>query len=519
MSAVLVEHPQWEAITGVPIVSGSVYIGVQGLNPISNPKAIFSDRALQISIINPQLTGADGRTVNKIWTDGAFSIIVHNSLAVQVFQDLDAGGAEISGVQALINVAGVDTITAQGAITIATLIDKELYAFEATGNNTGSPVTLQIDSTPVTPVTSKGGLPLSQNAIVGGTLVYLGFNASIPRFELVSGADLTQQVTENELALVALQIGNMIENTTITPLADLRAAIYFENVWGVVGDYNTTNAEFFFSSDDGENWSIMSSGNPNVIGDLFFLTGCGTRVIAGGEDDGVDAKLLWANGITGPWSPIANPEQITLRTGAEGGAECVMLGDATGTGNGTYILSTADPSGGVTQRIAPADFDIIQVQWSGVAYVAVGENDGAQGYMIRSLDGITWAQVDLTGLSLANLIFSGILVGNGYLLALGSNSGVGVLLQSFDDGVSWTDISSQLPVAGVLDRPGFHGGENVFIMKIGGIFYVTPDAITWRIVNSGSSLNLVQDVVYGNGRVVMPDSTGAGEILVSLLFL
>lgn len=94
MPSVINEHAQFlDELTAIPIVDGFVYIGIQNQDPtlLANQITIYADRALTIPIANPQRTGADGRTVNKIWVPGEYSIQVNDSNDVQKHQELDAG--------------------------------------------------------------------------------------------------------------------------------------------------------------------------------------------------------------------------------------------------------------------------------------------------------------------------------------------------------------------------------------------------------------------------------------------
>ena len=82
MSAINNENTQFiDETTGTPIVNGYIYIGNRNTDPeiLANQKTIYSDRDFQTTIDNPQRTGADGRSVNKIWVSGRYSIKVLDS--------------------------------------------------------------------------------------------------------------------------------------------------------------------------------------------------------------------------------------------------------------------------------------------------------------------------------------------------------------------------------------------------------------------------------------------------------
>lgn len=516
--AILIERGSFFTTGGVPAVGGKLYIGQQGLAPKTNPKSIYTDRALTIAAANPQTLDSYGKATNKIWVEGAHSVEVYDSNDVLLYQDLDAGGTSGTGSQKLINVAGSDTITAQGDPTVTALVNQQLYSFVAAANNTGAAATLQIDSLPATAIKDKDGLNLTQDAITANTVIFVTYNSAQSRFELVSGADLTTAVKENELALVALQYGNF-EVDSVTVNAPLNAVSKGGQYWVAVGDYYAPglNSEFFTSADDGETWSVMASGNPNKTGDLNFVGGMGNRLITGGGSDGTDAKLLWANDFIGPWTEIANPKNIELRASASGLANGVVVGDADG--GDAYILYSADPSLGVTEAVNPKNVNLNYVENVGSAYLAGGDWDGADPYMIRSTDGITWVEVDLTsfGFTTGDDV-TGIVTGNGYTLVSFSD---GSLLQTFDEGLTFVDITAQLPVVSASTyRLFFHGGENAFFMGFNaGDFYVTPDGITWRKINEPGNLINHNDIVWADGRLVGASSQGGGAIVKSTLFL
>lgn len=152
MSARIDEKTQFVDSAGVPIVNGKIYIGLQGADPVLNPISIFSDRELTIALANPQLTDSNGRSVNKIWIPGDYSIRVDDSLDVQQMIDLDAGETVTdSGVTPLSNVTGTNTIAAEASPTITAYVDQEIYVLQAVNNNSAA-VTLNIDLIGAKPV-------------------------------------------------------------------------------------------------------------------------------------------------------------------------------------------------------------------------------------------------------------------------------------------------------------------------------------------------------------------------------
>ncbi|RLA59394.1 MAG: hypothetical protein DRQ89_14130, partial [Epsilonproteobacteria bacterium] len=122
MPSLIDENTQFVDSAGLPIVAGKLYIGLQNTDPTLNAITIYSDRALTTAIANPQTLDADGRSTNKIWVSGKYSMRVDDSDDVQQYQELDNGETSQTGISLLENVSGSDTITADGVSTVSTLV-------------------------------------------------------------------------------------------------------------------------------------------------------------------------------------------------------------------------------------------------------------------------------------------------------------------------------------------------------------------------------------------------------------
>lgn len=106
------EHTQFiDELSNTPIVSGYIYIGDQNQDPVITPQTIYSDRALTVPLANPQRTGADGRSVNKIWVAAEYSIRVTDSAGVQKLNDIDSGPATVTATSYLTVDKGVNYTT------------------------------------------------------------------------------------------------------------------------------------------------------------------------------------------------------------------------------------------------------------------------------------------------------------------------------------------------------------------------------------------------------------------------
>ena len=92
MPAILDEHTIWlDPDTNTPLTGGSVFIGSYGLDPELNPISIYSDPDLTVVLSNPQTIQSDGRTANKIYVPGPYSIKVEDSGGVQKYLSLQNG--------------------------------------------------------------------------------------------------------------------------------------------------------------------------------------------------------------------------------------------------------------------------------------------------------------------------------------------------------------------------------------------------------------------------------------------
>jgi hypothetical protein len=191
MPARIDERTQFVDETGNPIVAGSIYIGLQNADPVANPITIYADRALTIPLANPQLTDADGRSVNKIWIPGDYSIQVNDALGVPQLQDLDSGvTVENTGVTPLTNVAGTDTITAEGTPTVLAYVDGQIYTFQAVNTNTGA-ITFNIDGVGAKSVTKNLVTALVAGDIQANSEVALIWNANQDIFEWINQNTVT----------------------------------------------------------------------------------------------------------------------------------------------------------------------------------------------------------------------------------------------------------------------------------------------------------------------------------------
>ncbi len=187
MSSVRNENTQFkDAVTGELINNGYIYIGLQNLDPVLNPATIYPDRALAgIPLANPQRTGTDGRSLNKIWVEGKYSIKVTDSAGVQKLIDLDRGDDALAGNSLLINSLGVNDVVVTGSPTIQTLVDNQTYIFTAPAANTGA-MTLKIDSLDAKPIKKAHDEAMAADDVKEDQKLVVIYNESDGIFELQS---------------------------------------------------------------------------------------------------------------------------------------------------------------------------------------------------------------------------------------------------------------------------------------------------------------------------------------------
>lgn len=182
MPSVLNEQTQFVDVAGKPLVGGFAYFGEQGADPKLNPITIFSNRELSIPIANPQALDDFGRTTNKVWVPGRYSIKIEDLNNVQKYQELDNGETTSSGITSIDNVTGANDIIAEAATTITAYIDQQLYVLRISQVNTDA-VTLNIDGVGQTPVVKNHNKPIQPGNFEADQNVIFSYNATDDVFE------------------------------------------------------------------------------------------------------------------------------------------------------------------------------------------------------------------------------------------------------------------------------------------------------------------------------------------------
>lgn len=315
MSSVIDENTQFiDPLTSTPILNGYIYIGANGLDAVLNPITIYSDRDLTIPLSNPQRTDSSGRSVNKIWVPGRYSMKVTDSGGIQKLNDLDLGELANTGTTLLTNVQGADTITAEGSPTITTLTDGQLYVFTTILANTGA-VTLQIDSTTAYPVKKNHDVALVANDFEANQVIVIAWNSTDSVFELQSStAKESVKVVDNQTVagiktfstgISTIDILDSNGNEIITP----------------VGVANAVNEVTIKNAATTVNPTVQSSGEANT--GLILADSNGNEAVI------LESTVSAVNEITITNAATGNPPDITA-TGGDTNVDLELNGQGTG---------------------------------------------------------------------------------------------------------------------------------------------------------------------------------------------
>lgn len=317
MPSILAEQQQWVDSGGKPLNGGEVFFGDQNADPELNPIAIFAVRDLTTPLANPQAIDEFGRTANKVWIAGPYSIKVEDSTGAQVYQELDNGQSSSAGVTTLENVVGGNTITATAVSTISVYNDQELYAFRAASVNAAGGVTLNIDGVGAKPVLKnhdqailKGEFEADQNIIVSRNAtndVFEWVNQNIKVTAFYEGANVATATTPD----IWVTGGNTFHFTGITTVVNFADAPN-------IGAWRTGIADGAFTLTHGSGITLEGGSNISIeAGDRIDIYA-----------DAVDAFRAWVtkasgSSLKGTWDLIT-----TLTASASAALEFTLFNSA-----------------------------------------------------------------------------------------------------------------------------------------------------------------------------------------------
>lgn len=272
MPSVIDEHTQFlDESTGIPIVNGKVYIGLQNNDPKANLITIYSDRDLSIVLANPQPTDSAGRTVNKIWVPGKYSVQADDSNDVQKYQELDNGELTQTGITRLTNVQGTDSISADGVPAVTVLVDQQQYVFRAANAPTGA-VTLQIDTTPAKAIKKRNNIDIVADDWDAGQIVTVVFDETDDVYEMTSAQNTGSfgtLVVDNLTVTTSATVGG--EDVVNAPIAT--SHIRAGNTQLINGDITITPEAVSLDviEDTWESYGPTGSGADNIWEDMDLI--------------------------------------------------------------------------------------------------------------------------------------------------------------------------------------------------------------------------------------------------------
>jgi hypothetical protein len=221
MSAQSIEQPYpiFTDADGAPLEAGYIWIGVENLNPITDPVAVYWDAALTQPAVQPIRT-AGGYPVNagtpaRLYTLAAYSILVQDRNGVTVYSSA-RGNTDIDiilGVGQWLTVTGTNTILGSSSVSAGSYAAGQTFRFVSAGANTGA-VTLNVNGLGPKAITKSGTTALVSGDIPASAVVQVSYDGT--QFQLVNPIYSYLSAAAQRAAIGAAASG---ANTDITSLA------------------------------------------------------------------------------------------------------------------------------------------------------------------------------------------------------------------------------------------------------------------------------------------------------------
>lgn len=323
MASMISEHESFQGVDGKPIVNGYIYVGAAGQDPKLNPIVIYSDRELTTPIANPQRTDSYGRAQNKIWVTDRYSLKVEDSNGVQKLQDLQRGDLPDSPTINLINVQGINDVTADAVPPVSAYVDKAVYVLTVVNSNTGA-VTLDFGGGAKSVIKNNGD-ELVAGDWPAGSVQRVSYNAFSGRFDMLTFS--TVEINE-KIALF---------ESTIIPIGFPFPV--FDHIPGCPAPSNAGVAKYIKLT---AGQSGAGQYNEGLLTDET-VTGMAPDVIA------TAVIALTGSPVNGQIVSLINTERRIVRPGASGELQGDAIRNITGNFGGTMSSSTA--SGAFAQSI------------------------------------------------------------------------------------------------------------------------------------------------------------------------
>jgi len=218
--------------------------------------------------------------------------------------------------------------------------------------------------------------------------------------------------------------------------------------------------------------------------------------------------------ITHVWDERSNPKSFDLNDIFDTGSLFVAVGNADGTD--AYIVTSTD---GITwtERSNPKNYDLYGIAHNGSLFVAVGAADGTGAYIVTSSDGITWIErSNPKNFALNSVVYDS---NNSLFIAVGAADGTDAYIVTSSDGITWTERSNPKNFAlkdiatdnsGLLIAVGDADGTDAYIIT-------SPDGITWTERSNPKNFRLL-GVAYNQNMkywVAGGDSDGSDAYILA----
>jgi hypothetical protein len=206
MSAIAPPYPPFSDRDGAPLEAGYIWIGVENLNAITDPVAVYWDAALTQPAAQPIRTQG-GYPVNngtpaRLYTQAAYSILVQDRNGVTVYNSA-SGNTDINvilGVSQWLTVTGTDALVGSSPISAGSYAAGQTFRFTSAGANTGA-VTLNVNGLGVKSVTKNGATALAAGDIPASAVVTVTYDGA--RFQLSSIASAVEFVSRQTVGAVS----------------------------------------------------------------------------------------------------------------------------------------------------------------------------------------------------------------------------------------------------------------------------------------------------------------------------
>lgn len=179
---------------------------------------------------------------------------------------------------------------------------------------------------------------------------------------------------------------------------------------------------------------------------------------------------------------------------------------AVGQADGVNAYMVTSPDGHQWQeRSNPKNFGLNAVCYGNGLWVAVGAQDGTDSYIVTSPDGITWTE----RANPKNVVLLSVTYAAGVYVAVGSSDVTDAYVLSSTDGSTWTERTNP---RNVTLRSVVHNGT---LFVAGGqddltdcYLITSPDGTTWTERTTPKRAS-IQSIAYGNGiHVAYADASG-----------